>query len=153
MDQSPEASFTKNNRRLQLLFDRKTGGCAVAWHVKKCFVKKVVIAAGYYFSWDWPLVYELRSNSEQTTTNGTDGIDERLYMCQYLLMTLVRRLPSTERGADPARAEARWPTNHQTALWSAINERALRHHRPRDMEEGCAHAHVQLHPTSDLTYV
>ena len=39
----------KNNRRLQLFFDRKTGGCVVAGHVKKnCFVKKI-IAAGYYF--------------------------------------------------------------------------------------------------------
>ena len=37
----------KNNRRLQLFFDRKTGGCVVEGHVKKCFVKKI-IAAGYY---------------------------------------------------------------------------------------------------------
>ena len=35
----PEASFTKNNRRLQEFFDRKTGGCVVG-HVTKLFRQK-----------------------------------------------------------------------------------------------------------------
>ena len=37
----------KNNSRLRLFFDRKTGGCIVAGHVKKNYFVKKIIATGY----------------------------------------------------------------------------------------------------------
>ena len=38
----------KNNRRLRLFFDRKTGECVVAGHVKKLSRKKIIAADCYF---------------------------------------------------------------------------------------------------------